>query len=132
MTRYLHVDILCIFFGIGTWLCVNGLWVELPLLVQHLPEGWKLPAYLSVVIQLANLGPVLYTVLNSVCPAIVTEVRSVYAVMAVGFAAVLLLANFWSVTVTIFSEPHSLALLSKFLGLTGDFFIFYKYGTIFF
>ncbi len=111
MTRYLHVDVLCVLFGIGTWLCVNGLWVELPILVQHLPEGWELPAYLSVVIQLANLGPVLYTVLNSYFPRVVTEVRSIYVVMCVGFTAVILLASYWNVVEFVLGKQHSVALL---------------------
>ncbi|CAL8070211.1 unnamed protein product [Orchesella dallaii] len=111
MERNPLVDVLCIFFGIGTWLCVNGLWVELPLLVQHLPERWALPSYLAVVIQLANLGPVLYTVLNSFFPRVVTEVRSIYVVMLVGFIAVILLANFWNVTGSVFGQQHSAALL---------------------
>lgn len=55
------VDLLAIVFGIGAWISVNGLWVELPLLVQALPEGWSLPSYMSIVIQIANIGRDLYT-----------------------------------------------------------------------
>lgn len=40
-----------IFFGISSWVAINGLWMELPLLVYVLPEGWNLPAYLSIIIQ---------------------------------------------------------------------------------
>lgn len=45
------VDLLATVFGIGAWVAINGLWVELPLLVTYLPEGWTLPSYLSVIIQ---------------------------------------------------------------------------------
>ncbi len=38
-------------FGISSWVAINGLWMELPLLVNVLPEGWNLPAYLSIIIQ---------------------------------------------------------------------------------
>lgn len=38
-------------FGLSSWVAVNGLWMELPLLVPFLPEGWNLPAYLSIIIQ---------------------------------------------------------------------------------
>lgn len=45
------VDVLATVFGIGAWVAINGLWVELPLLVTYLPEEWTLPSYLSVIIQ---------------------------------------------------------------------------------
>lgn len=48
------VNLFAILFGIGAWVSVNGIWVELPLLV-HLPEGWALPSYLSVIIQVRPL-----------------------------------------------------------------------------
>ena len=43
---------------------MNGLWVELPVLVPALPEGWTLPSYLSVIVQIANLGPISYALLR--------------------------------------------------------------------
>lgn len=54
--REFIVDLLAVGFGIGAWISVNGLWVELPLLVAALPEGWALPSYMSIVIQIANIG----------------------------------------------------------------------------
>jgi riboflavin transporter 2 len=111
--RQLHVDVLCIFFGIGTWLCVNGLWVELPLLVQHLPEGWALPSYMAVIIQMANLGPISYTVLNSFFPNQVTERRSIYFVMTLGLVSIILLAQFWNKVLPIFGKSHSIALFGN-------------------
>lgn len=50
------VDLLATVFGIGAWVAINGLWVELPLLVTYLPEGWTLPSYLSVIIQVRLHG----------------------------------------------------------------------------
>ena len=49
--RVILVDLLAILFGISSWISINGLWVELPLLVQTLPEGWALPSYLSIIVQ---------------------------------------------------------------------------------
>jgi len=51
-------------FGTGSWVEINGIWVELPLLVNQSPQAWSLPSYLSVVIQIANIGPILYYILN--------------------------------------------------------------------
>ena len=58
---------LCCSFGIGSWVVMNGLYVELPNLVNHLPEGWKLPAFMTVIIQIANIGPICYTLLKRYC-----------------------------------------------------------------
>lgn len=59
--RVFVVDLLAVLFGIGAWISVNGLWVELPLLVAGLPEGWALPSYMSIVIQIANIGITSYS-----------------------------------------------------------------------
>lgn len=45
------IAVLLILFGFSSWIAINGLWMELPLLVNVLPEGWNLPAYLSIIIQ---------------------------------------------------------------------------------
>ncbi len=107
------VSILVCFFGLGTWLCVNGLWVELPLLVQVLPESWTLPSYMAVIIQFANLGPILYTILHSYFPSLVTEKRAIYFVMGLALVALLLLVQYWMKVLSIFGVDHSVAFLSE-------------------
>lgn len=59
--RKVLVDVLALLFGIGAWVGVNGIYVQLPLLVNTAPEGWNLSAYMVMVVQFANLGPILYT-----------------------------------------------------------------------
>ena len=59
-SRLVLIDALAIMFGISSWISINGLWVELPLLVNELPESWSLASYLSVIVQIANLGPITY------------------------------------------------------------------------
>ncbi len=54
------LDGLAAVFGMASWISVNGLWVELPVMVPLLPESWALASYLSVIIQIANLGPIIY------------------------------------------------------------------------
>ena len=58
------VDLLAMIFGVGAWVAVNGMWVELPLLVLHLPEGWNLPSYLSVIIQVTCTVLMLHTLIS--------------------------------------------------------------------
>lgn len=57
VTMAFLIHLLVCTFGMGSWVAINGLWVELPLLVAELPEGWYLPSYLTVIIQLANDAP---------------------------------------------------------------------------
>ena len=51
--RVVLVDLLAVVFGISSWISINGLWVELPVLVNQLPEGWALPSYLSTIVQVS-------------------------------------------------------------------------------
>ncbi|XP_075819985.1 solute carrier family 52, riboflavin transporter, member 3 [Microtus pennsylvanicus] len=106
-------------FGMGSWVAINGLWVELPLLVTELPEGWDLPSYLTVVIQLANIGPLLVTLLHRFQPGCLSEVPVIFLILCVGTAACILLAFLWNVTSWIQGGQHSVAfiVLTFFLAL---------------
>ena len=66
-SRNIYVDILAILFGISSWISINGLWVELPLLVERLPEKWALASYLSIIVQCANIGPIFIGTLRTLC-----------------------------------------------------------------
>ena len=62
--RVILVDILAALFGISSWVEVNGVWVQTPILVQKLPEQWKIASYIVVITQLANIGPIVYSILK--------------------------------------------------------------------
>ncbi|XP_021504938.1 solute carrier family 52, riboflavin transporter, member 3 [Meriones unguiculatus] len=106
-------------FGMGSWVAINGLWVELPLLVTELPEGWYLPSYLTVVIQLANIGPLLVTLLHRFRPGCLSEVPVIFLILCIGTAACVLLAFLWNKTSWIQGGHHSVAfiILTFFLAL---------------
>ncbi|XP_069112336.1 solute carrier family 52, riboflavin transporter, member 3-B-like isoform X2 [Argopecten irradians] len=105
------VYIVVAMFGVGSWVAVNGLWVELPVMVPYLPEGWKLPSYLTVIIQLANIGPILVTLAYTCSKDSINEKAIVFLILTVGAVACLLLAFFWRTTSYIGGEEHSTALL---------------------
>ncbi|GAB1598098.1 solute carrier family 52, riboflavin transporter, member 3-A-like [Argonauta hians] len=107
----LIVHILLCVFGIGSWIAVNGIWVELPILVQHLPEKWDLPSYLSVVIQLANIGPISYTLVSVFFPNSLNEKKVIFSLLVVGSLACVLLSFFWDTVTIIAGKQHSSALL---------------------
>lgn len=54
------ISLLCVLFGMGTWLPVNAVYSQLPVFVQFAPEGWNLPSYISLLIQCANVAPLLW------------------------------------------------------------------------
>jgi len=108
--RTLLVDVLAIFFGISSWISINGLWVELPLLVEELPEGWSLPSYLSIIVQLANIGPIAYGLARGFCSKNVPQHLVIILLLLVGSVASLLLALFWDYTAVIGGSPRSLGL----------------------
>ena len=98
-------------FGAGSWIAVNGLWVELAIIVQHIPEGWSLPSYLTVIIQMANIGPLLFVIGNKYYPKFIREVPAIYVVILVGVVASALLGFVWKETSVIGGRNYSTALL---------------------
>uniref|UniRef100_A0A8D0FJP4 Riboflavin transporter n=1 Tax=Strix occidentalis caurina TaxID=311401 RepID=A0A8D0FJP4_STROC len=110
-TMALLTHLLACVFGMGSWVAINGLWVELPLLVTVLPEQWDLPSYITIVIQMANVGPLFVTLMHRFRPGLLKEVTVIYVVVSVGVVACLLLAFLWSYTSPIAGRPHSTAFL---------------------
>ncbi|CAB4064839.1 SLC52A3 [Lepeophtheirus salmonis] len=102
------VDLLIILFGISSWISINGLWVELPLMVNVLPENWNLPSYLVVIVQLANVGPILYSILR--WKMNVNNSYSIYFVLTIGVLASFIMIYIWDKTVNILGVAHSLGL----------------------
>ncbi|XP_073340256.1 solute carrier family 52, riboflavin transporter, member 2 [Pagrus major] len=98
-------------FAMGSWISVNSLWVELPVVVNVLPEGWNLPAYLSVLIAFGNLGPIAVTITHHCAPGRLNERLVIHCIQLLAVAASALLAVFWSHTVTIAGEERSLPFL---------------------
>ena len=98
---------------------MNGLWVELPVLVKDAPEKWNLPSYLAVIFQLANIGPAIYAVGNHFFPGKVHEKSAIPLIVSVGAVSCALLGFYWNKTSYIGDEDHSVVLfiLSFFLAI---------------
>ncbi|XP_049868524.1 solute carrier family 52, riboflavin transporter, member 3-A isoform X2 [Pectinophora gossypiella] len=108
--RRLALDALLAGWGLGTWLGVNGLYVQLPLLVERLPEGWALPASMALAVQLANVGLLLYALLRRLLPR-VSDSPYIYALLAVGTLALVINAFVYTHTTHMFGADRSLAFL---------------------
>ncbi|KAG8567220.1 hypothetical protein GDO81_013543 [Engystomops pustulosus] len=103
--------LLACIFGTGAWVAINGLWVELPLIVNDLPEGWYLPSYLTILIQMANIGPLFVTIMHKVKPGWLKEIIVIYTILILGIIALFLLAFFWKETTWIAGQLHSTGFL---------------------
>ncbi|RUS69857.1 hypothetical protein EGW08_022379 [Elysia chlorotica] len=108
----LYIHILVIVFGITSWSVMNGLWVELPILVAHLPEGWTLPSDLTIVAQAGNLGPLAFTLLVYLFPRVKLEVPASMLIVSVLTLCALLYAFLWQETDFLAGTEYSVALLS--------------------
>lgn len=109
------VDLLCMLYGLSSWLAITGLWMELPLLIHALPEGWALSASLSLAIQLGNVGPLLYGLGRFFWTRVCTGPRALsvanHVQLCIGLAACVVLVCAWKVTAFVLGRETSLVLL---------------------
>lgn len=108
----LLTHVLACLFGMGSWVAINGMWVELPLIVNDIPEHWLLPSYLTVLIQMANIGPLFITLMHRFRPGVLDERPVIYGIVGLGIVATFLLAFLWKHTVTFGNSVHSVPLLT--------------------
>ncbi|XP_043832525.1 solute carrier family 52, riboflavin transporter, member 2 isoform X2 [Dromiciops gliroides] len=108
-SRTVFMHILVALFAMGSWIAINGIWVQLPVLVKDLPEGWNLPSYLSVLVAFGNLGPLAVTLWGRLSKGELGPIRAVQALGVVGMA---LLAPLWSHVAPIAGQPHAVAFLA--------------------
>ncbi|CAG9785359.1 unnamed protein product [Diatraea saccharalis] len=118
--RRVALDLAMMGWGLGTWLGVNGLYVQLPLLVERLPEGWALPASMTLAVQLANSGPLLYAALRRFV-ARLSDTFYIYVLLVIGALALLLNAFLHPMTVFLGDTERSVPFLALtfFAGLVG-------------
>lgn len=107
----LLTHVLACLFGIGSWVAINGMWVELPLIVPEISEGWFLPSYLTVIIQMANVGPLFVTLMHRFKPGALDERPVIYGIVGLGVVATFLLAFLWKHSMMVGDAKHSVALL---------------------
>ncbi|XP_015520637.2 solute carrier family 52, riboflavin transporter, member 3-A-like [Neodiprion pinetum] len=110
--RRFLIDVLIVMFGISAWVGVNGIYVQLPLLVLTAPEGWSLPAYIVVIVQAANIGPVLYALSRKFFPNLCKESAWISSLLILGSVAMGTLAFVYETKTSINGTEHSVALLA--------------------
>lgn len=109
--RLVLTHLLVALFGMGSWAAINGIWVELPVVVKDLPEGWSLPSYLSVLVALGNLGLLVVTLWRRLAPG-KGERAPIQVVQALSVVGTALLAPLWQHLTVMAGQVHSVAFLA--------------------
>ena len=113
------VFILVVIFSMSSWIDMYGLFVETPIFVSKLPEGWALPSQMGMVIQCASIGPLIYTIAVKSCPNMIKEWPVIVTIISVGALSCLTLVFVWDKTAIVGGKQCSLGLImmSGFLAL---------------
>ena len=122
------VYIAVVLFSMSTWMDVVGVWIEMPIFVTTLPEGWSLPSYLAIIIQLSNIGPAAYALVQKFrrgtqktssdedCRAtkrLDAEVVLTLVIIIVAALNMFLLSFLWQITGVIAGHNHSVVMLTQ-------------------
>ena len=113
------VSTLVVFFVLGSWLNLSGVWIEFPLIVNELPEGWRLPAVMGLVANLANIGVLIIAVIRRFSRGRVTyEIPTNIFILGTGTVVLVIIAFVWNKTTIINGTPHSSYLMGLSLTLS--------------
>ena len=122
------VYVAIVLFSMSTWMDVVGVWIEMPLFVTTLPEGWSLPSYLAIIIQLSNVGPAAYAIIQKIhqgtkktkstknsktTKRLDVEVVLTLAIIITEAVNVFLLSFSWQITSIIAGHSRSVAMLMQ-------------------
>jgi riboflavin transporter 2 len=98
--------------NLSAWIDLQGLFVEIPLIVPFAPEGWALPSIAAICACSANIAPVIVVILRWRQGKRFSEIPYIYIIIIVGAIACFVLALFWQKTVFLFGSERSLWLFS--------------------
>jgi len=111
-TNELWLHICTAIFGTGSWLTVNSVYVQLPLLVNRVPEGWNLATYMVLIVQIACISPLIYGCLWNRYNAKLGKhnhirVLLISAMLILSGIGILLVAFLYDIPSTIGNSQHS-------------------------
>ena len=108
-------------YAISSWVDVISVRVEIPFMINELPEGWNLPSYFSLANLLTNVGPALYLI---ICRLYQRKTKAEesnthsqkdivlsFAIISIEIVSMILISFFWNHTTFIGRTHHSIALM---------------------
>ena len=105
------VFILVIMFAMSSWIDIFGIFVELPIFVNKLPEGWALPSQMGMASFAANIAPVLFLIAVKLSPRKIKEWPFIAIIIGVGCTMCLSLVFLWDKTAHVAGTKRSIGLL---------------------
>uniref|UniRef100_A0A1I7UEK3 Riboflavin transporter n=1 Tax=Caenorhabditis tropicalis TaxID=1561998 RepID=A0A1I7UEK3_9PELO len=117
MKTFLLTFCLVAIFGSSSWIGTNSVWMELSLLTAKLPEGWNLPSYLSAIVQIACLGPLMYSIVLKGIKIEIPTVPLIFGFMILACTCQICLCFFWPDTGYVFGAVRSWPLYLLLFGL---------------
>ena len=92
---------LFILFGLVSWTAANGVLSESPVLTALLPECYRLTSYIIIIVQSANIGPLVYLAIWGVFKLVsknthYLDVTAIYCILIFAFTASIFTMVFWS------------------------------------
>ena len=99
------LSILCVLFGIGTWLPINAIFTQMPILMHATPEGWSLPSYFTLSVQIANIVPFLYYCFHK--HLVNSQSFLICLFLCLGTVSIFLLSFTYNIKTVIFGYSHS-------------------------
>ncbi|CAF1143492.1 unnamed protein product [Adineta steineri] len=107
------VYILVILFGLGTWTNLAGVWIQLPIITPILPESWHLPAKLTLIINSANIFPILIVFASLVFKFNTSsfEVPVNFVLLCTSILFAIAFAFLWDKTADLFGTKQSVYLM---------------------
>ncbi|CAF3973379.1 unnamed protein product [Rotaria magnacalcarata] len=104
--------------NLSAWIDLQGIFVELPIMVLLTPEGWALPSLINLSISIANIVPLLLVLLRWHQGSRFSEIPYIYIIILVGAISCGGLALFWQKTIFFFGSQRSIWLLTAIFSLS--------------
>ncbi|CAF3397861.1 unnamed protein product [Rotaria sp. Silwood1] len=109
---------LIVIMNLSAWIDIQGIMVELPLIIPLMPEGWALPSAITICMTAASIAPVLVLILRWRQGKRFSEIPYIYAIIIVGIVSCCMLAFFWQRTAFVFGNQRSVWLLGGIFTLS--------------
>ena len=92
---------LFILFGLVSWTAANGILSESPVLTALLPECYRLTSYIIIIVQSANIGPLVYLAIWGVSKLVCKkthylDITAIYCILVFAFIVSIFIMIFWS------------------------------------